>query len=75
MKSENENLDSLVQELQENYDRAIGDYVMGGMFSRHVYLDQVDLCKKLVTKINELYQTSYEIKINKYDPQYKSGGE
>jgi len=55
-------LDLLVEEIQKQYRESQGDYEMSSIFGSVGPSERMDLCKYMVNKINEIYQTKYQVK-------------
>ncbi|MEK6963774.1 MAG: hypothetical protein AABX70_05065 [Nanoarchaeota archaeon] len=59
--SKDPRLDQLVSNIYTVHDDALGGYYSSGMFNAFTHLGRVELCRDLIQKINELYQTRYEV--------------
>ena len=55
----------LVREIQKQYEEAEDDYYNGERPAWQENLKRQDICHKLINKINEIYQTKYELKKSK----------
>jgi hypothetical protein len=57
----NKKLDLLVEEIQRQYDKSHEEYLMSSMLSIHG-IETAYACKRFLNKINEVYNTNYELK-------------
>lgn len=55
-------IDLLVGELQKEYTSADQNYQASSLFTSIGFMHRMELCRDLITKINELYKTDYKLK-------------
>lgn len=55
-------LDMLVREIQDWYYVAVRNCDLAGPLNMGGYVQEAEICESLIRKINEIYQTNYELK-------------